>query len=219
MKKIKVLIVDDHTLVRDGLIALLKLESDIQIVGGAADGLEALEKIKNMEVDVVLMDIIMKGMDGLEATRLIKEQNDKIEVILLSMEANEEFIAKGIGYGAKAYLPKDISRSKLLEAIRSVSSGEKYFSDKISQLIFESFDNKSKNKATPANKLGQNLSKREKEIMILITNGKTTQDIAEGLFISTKTVDAHCYNILQKLELKNSVELIRYAIKNGMVEV
>ncbi len=219
MKKIRLLIVDDHTLVRDGLIAMLKLESDIQIVGEASSGEEALEKVKSTEVDIVLMDIIMDGLNGLETTKLIKQYNENIEIVLLSMEANEEYISEGIKNGAKSYLPKDISRNKLVEAIRTVAEGEKYFSDKVSTIIFESFYNKSKKKGAPQDKAGEKLSKRELEIMVHIADGKTSQEIGESLSISVKTVDTHRYNILQKLGLKNTVELIRYAIKQGFVQI
>lgn len=219
MKKIKVLIVDDHNLVRDGLVALLKLEDDIEIVGDVASGYEAIEKIKSQDVDVVLMDIIMSGMNGLEATKLIKEFNEKIEIVLLSMEANEEYIAEGIRNGAKSYLPKDISRSKLIEAIRAVYNGEKYFSDKISQIVFDSFYNKSQSKTSSIGKSGERVSKRELQIVVGLAEGKSSQEIADSLGISIKTVDTHRYNILQKLGLKNTVELIRYAIKQGLVEI
>ena len=219
MKKIKILIADDHTLVRDGLIAMLKMEPDIQIVGEASDGTEVLEKIRTMELDIILMDIMMEEMNGLDTTREIKKISDDIEIILLSMEVNEEFISEGIKNGAKAYLPKDVSRSKLLEAIRKVSSGEIYFSEKVSQIIFENFYNKSVKKKAPSDKAGTKLSKRELEILKLFAEGKTSQEISDELHISIKTADTHRYNIMQKLQLKNTAELVKYAIKNGYIEI
>lgn len=218
MKKIRLLIVDDHTLVRDGLISMLRVENDINIVGEASNGKDALQIIKNAEVDVVLTDIVMDELNGLETTKLIKEYNENIEVILLSMEVNEGFISEGIKNGAKSYLPKDVSKRRLLEAIRSVSKGEKYFCEKISKIIFESFYHKSKGEKAKS-QMNKNLSSREKEILILLSEGNSSQEISDELNISVKTVDTHRYNIMQKLKLKNIAELIRYAIKNNLVSI
>ena len=219
MKKIKILIADDHTLVRDGLIAMLKMEADIQIVGEASNGLEVLEKIQTTDVDIILMDIMMDGMNGLDTTKTISEKDDHIEVILLSMEVNEEFISEGIKNGAKAYLPKDISKEKLLDAIRKVHAGDIYFGEKVSQIIFENFYNKSVKKTVSTGPSGEKLSKRETEILQLLAEGKTGQEISDELYISIKTVDTHRYNIMQKLKLKNTAELVKYAIKHGYIEV
>lgn len=218
MKKIRLLIADDHRLVRDGIVALLKNEPNYSIAGEASDGYEVLDKIKNIEVDVILLDINMPNMGGIETCKAVKAFNDTIEIVLLSMEASEELVMEGIAAGAKAYLTKDTPKSKLLQAIKTVYLGEKFFDETISQVIFENFYEKTMRK-TPASRSGANLSKREKEVLILIAEGNTNRQIADKLFISQKTVETHRFNIMQKLGLKNAAQLVRYALKNGYTSV
>lgn len=218
MERIKVLLVDDHTIVRDSIAVMLAQVHDIQVVGSLSSGEELISKMRDLNPDVVVMDIKMKGISGIEATRWVKERNNNVKVILLSMEVKKELVAAGIQSGIDGYLPKDVEKSTLIEAIRVVSKGEKYFNEAITSLVFEDFY-KREVSARQAKQYLQltDLSKREMEVLQLIALGKADKEVAEQLFISTKTVNTHKMNILNKLGLKNTAELVRYAIKNELI--
>ena len=216
--KIKVLLVDDHVLVRDGVAMLLRQVDDIQIVGSLRTGEEAISNVSALLPDVIVMDIHLPGMTGIEATRWIKERNPRTKVILLSMEVKKEFVSSGIQAGIDGYLPKDVEKSMLIEAIRSVFKGGKAFDDAITNLVFEDFYKKEKNVQSVRNVSKMvDLTKREREVLSLVANGKSNTEVANDLFISTKTVDTHKTHILEKLGLKNTAELVKYAIKNNLI--
>ena len=217
MEKIKVLIVDDHALVRDGINALLNNQSDIQVAGEAANGEEAISKADSVKPEIILMDIMMPDMNGIEAARVIREQHPDIKIIFLSMEVTEQFISEAISVGASGYLPKDSKRNILLEAIRKVKEGGKYFSNTISEIVFEKFYQKSVQGGKPEPVINNKISKRELEVIKLIAAGMGNKDIADKLFISVRTVDAHRNHILQKLNIHSTAELVKYAIKNNIV--
>jgi DNA-binding NarL/FixJ family response regulator len=218
MDKIKILVADDHQLVRDGIEAMIAGVQDMQIVGMVSSGEEAINAARTHHPHVVLLDIIMPGMNGIEAARWIKEMDDAIRIILVTMEISEEYVSAGIKSGVDGYLPKDTSKGTLLEAIRSVYTGERYFNDAIKKLIFEDFYSveklKKRRKALP-----NELTKRESEVLALVASGKSNKEIAESLFISVKTVETHKTHILIKLGLNNNAELIRYAIKNNIISL
>jgi DNA-binding NarL/FixJ family response regulator len=217
-ERIKVLLVDDHTLVRDALAIMLKQVDDIQVVGALSSGEDAVSKVNILVPDVILMDIMLKGMTGIEATRWIKERNSKIKIILLSMEVKKEFVTAGIQSGIDGYLPKDVERSILLDAIRMAYQGGKYFNEAITSLVFEDFYKKEKSTLQAEERLKvTDLTKREREVLALVANGKSNKEVADQLFISTKTVDTHKTHILDKLGLKNTAELVKYAIKNKLI--
>jgi len=218
--KIRVLLVDDHVLLRDGVVMLLKQADDIQIVGSLATGEEAINQVTALLPDVILMDIHLNGMTGIEATRWIKERNPRIKIILLSMEVKKEFVSLGIQAGIDGYLPKDVEKSRLIDAIRSVFNGRKAFDYAITNLVFEDFYKKERSGQSIRNfsKMAD-LTKREREVLSLIANGKSNIEVANELFISTKTVDTHKTHILEKLDLKNTAELVKYAIKNKLITV
>jgi DNA-binding NarL/FixJ family response regulator len=214
---IKLFLVDDHTLMRDGIISMLSDCDDIIVVGSTATGEEAISKIAELQPDIVLMDIVLRGMTGIEATRWIKEQDQDVRVILVSMEVKKDFLSAGIQCGIDGYLPKDTDKQTMIEAIRTVFSGERYFTDAITKLVFEDFYVHEKLKS-PANiRLPNDLTKREHEVLGLVAMGKGNKEIAESLFISVKTVETHKGHVLEKLGLRNSAELIKYAIKNNIV--
>ncbi len=217
MNKIRILLVDDHELFRDGVASLLKTQNDIQIVGSLASGEEALDKVDDLAPDVVLMDIMMGGITGIEATANLKQSSPDVKVILLSMEANSKFIESGIKAGAWGYLPKSVNSGVLIKAIHAVHKGEQYFSDEVSAIIFEKFLKKSMGQK-PDNE-NQELSKRELEVLRYIALGNTNKETGEVLFISTKTVDTHRSNILQKLYLKTTADLVRYALKHQIIDI
>ncbi|MEX2233518.1 MAG: response regulator transcription factor [Cyclobacteriaceae bacterium] len=219
MDKIKVLIADDHRLVREGIEAMFERVKDMEVVGMVSTGEEAINLIRTNRPDVVLMDIIMPGgMNGIEATRWIKEIDETIRIIIVTMEISKEYVSAGIKSGVDGYLPKDIGKKTLLEAIRAVYAGERYFNDAIKKLIFDDFYSVEKLK-NPKKALPNQLTKREGEVLALVASGKSNRDIAEVLFISVKTVETHKTHILIKLGLNNNAELIRYAIKNNIISI
>jgi len=215
MNRIKILLVDDHELFRDGLSSLLRTHNDFQIVGSLSSGEEAISQVSNLLPDVILMDIMMEGLNGIETTDKLKRTNPEAKVILISMEANSKFIEEGIKAGAMGYLPKSVNARTLTEAIQSVYKGEQFFSDEVSEIIFKKFLQKSMGQKNE-NKV---LSKREIEVLREIALGHTNKEVGEKLFISTKTVDTHRSNILQKLDLKTTADLVRYAIKNQIADL
>jgi DNA-binding NarL/FixJ family response regulator len=218
--KIKIMLVDDHTLVRDALATMLHQVDDIQVVGSVASGEELLGKMKSINPDVVLMDIMLKGMTGIEASRWIKERASNVKVILVSSEVKKEFVSAGIQSGIDGYLPKDVEKATLIDAIHSVMKGEKYFNEAVTTLIFEDFYKKERNTVDGQRQLRiTDLTKRELEVLTLIANGKSNREVADELFISTKTVDSHKMHILDKLGLKNTAELVKYAIKNNLISI
>ena len=218
--KTRVLIVDDHRLLRDGLAALLQAADDIEIVGSVPSGEEAISIFPSLKPDVILMDIMMGGMTGIEATRWIKEQDNSVKVVLISSEIRKELLTAGIQCGIDGYLPKDVDLDVLREAIRTVKDGGRYFNEAITNLVFEDFYQKKKLTNTNGKiTLPNDLTKREQEVLALVASGKSNQEVADDLFISIKTVDTHKNHILDKLGLKNTAELVKYAIKNKLISL
>jgi DNA-binding NarL/FixJ family response regulator len=219
-KEIKVLVVDDHTILREALTSMLNQIEGIKVAGGLSSGEEAVNLYKSFEPDIILMDIVMgTGMTGLEATRWIKEQDSDMKIIIISSEIKKEFVSIGIKVGIDGYLPKDTDKATLIEAIRTVSSGGKYFNKAITSLIFEDFYKQEKTGPKRGRKVMLDLTKREGEVLELVATGKSNQEVADQLFISIKTVETHKTNILEKLGLKNTAELVRYAIKNNIISL
>lgn len=217
-KKIKVLITDDHKLIRDGIEAMLSNHADIEVAGSVSSGEDAINACRELSSHVVLMDIIMQGMTGIEATRWIKSFDPGIKVIIVTMEISKEYVSAGIKSGVDGYLPKDVDKSTLMAAIRSVNKGERYFNEAIMKLVFEDFYSNEKSKS-PTTRLPNELTKREYEVLALVATGKTNREVAEALFISVKTVETHKTHILEKLGLKNTPELVKYAIKNKIISI
>ncbi|MBL7845320.1 MAG: response regulator transcription factor [Cyclobacteriaceae bacterium] len=214
----KVLLVDDHALIRQGVQSMLEQFDDLEVIASVASGEDAINSVNEQKPDVILMDIMMSGMTGIEATRWIKENYPDIKVVMLSAEISKTYVSASIQSGVDGYLPKDVDSGTLIEAIRVTSAGGRYFNDAIMKLVFEDFFQKEKVKA-PAKSLPNNLTAREYEVLQLIALGKSNKELAEELFISIKTVETHKTNILQKLGLKNTAEVVRYAIKNKIIDV
>lgn len=211
MDKIKVLVVDDHAMMRDGIRALLGLYEDIEIVGEASDGKEAIDRAYELEPDVILMDIAMPGMDGLEATRRLKKKNPKIKVIGLTQHDNKEYILSTVKAGAVGYVPKRALGSDLVSAIRAVYRGDSFlYPSAATALIQDYLDQATKE---PYDRL----TAREREILKLIAEGHTSRGIADMLVISLKTVLGHRTKIMEKLDLHNRTELIKYAMRKGLI--
>jgi DNA-binding NarL/FixJ family response regulator len=218
-KKIRTLIVDDHTLVREGIAAMLKNAEGIEIIGTANSGEEAINIARTENPDVILMDIMMGGMTGIEATRWIKEQDDKVKIIIVSMEVQKDLISAGIKSGIDGYLPKDSEKETLVDAIRTVYKGGRYFNEAITSLIFEDFYRKEIKTPVKERASNSDLTKRELEVLELVAEGRTNKEVAESLFISVKTVETHKSHILEKLGLKNTAELVIYAIKHKLINL
>lgn len=216
---IRILITDDHRLMREGIAALLKDQKDIEIIGEASTGEEAINAARNLGPDVVLMDIVMGEMSGIEATRWIKEQNPDVKVIIVSKEAKKELLAASIKSGIDGYLLKDTDGDTLVKAIRTVFDGQRYFTEAITKLIFEDFYFQESLKKKSAAKLPLDLTPREYEVLGHVATGKTNNEVADTLFISAKTVETHKTNILQKLGLRNTAELVKYAIKHNIISL
>ncbi len=217
-EKIKVLLVDDHKLIREGLSSMLLKLPDITIAGSVSSGEDAINESRKNRPDVILMDILMGGMNGIEATRWIKEFDPTIKVLLVTKEVSKEYVSAGIKSGVDGYLPKDVTSETLIEAIRSVYSGNKYFNDAIMKLVFEDFYTQEKAKPN-VKKLPNELTNREYEVLCWAATGKTNKEVAEGLFISVKTVETHKTKILEKLGLRNTSELVKYAISNNIISL
>ena len=217
MNKIKVIIAEDHTIVRQGLCALLRSEPDIEVVGEASDGLEAIELAKRLIPDVVLMDIAMRNLNGIEATRQIKKLFSQMKVLVLTMYENEECIFQILKAGASGYLIKDSAMTDLVSAIRSIHQGDSYLSPSISKKVIEEYIQRAE--SGEKRSLGDLLSSREREILQLISEGHSVPQIASLLCISKKTVEAHKTHIMEKLNIHDKVGLIKYAIRMGLTEL
>jgi DNA-binding NarL/FixJ family response regulator len=218
-EKIRVAIADDHGLMRQGLISMLEDEPTLEIVGNVDSGEAAVNMANEISPDVLLMDIVMRGMTGIEATRWIKEANPKIKIILISSEVSKDFISAGIKSGIDGYLPKDTDKETLVNAIRSVVKGQQYFSPEITALVFKDFYLKETDTKRPQVKKTTDLTKREEEVLALIANGRSLKEVADDLFISIKTVESHKMHIQDKLGLTNTAQLVKYAIEHGLIEL
>ena len=215
MQKIKVLIVDDHTLVRDGIRALLAMVADTNVVGEAANGKEALEKVKRLAPDVVLMDLAMPIMSGLEATRRIRKRFPETKVLALTQYEDKEYIIPTIEAGARGFISKTSAFSELASAIQAVYHGGSFLSPMAAAAVVEECQQKV---AIEGEKDSyQNLTDREREMLKLVAEGYTAKEIADMLVISLRTVETHKTNLMKKLDIHNKADLIRFAIRKGII--
>ena len=215
MDNVRVLLVEDHTIVRQGLRRLLE-EKGVEVVGEAEDGRKGLEAARNLEPDVVVMDISMPRLGGIEATRRIRKELSETKVIILTIHLDENYIFKALDAGANAYLVKETASEDLYEAIEAVMRGETYFSPKIPPKVIKSY----KKMVRSGKKVDEfsRLTNREREILQLIAEGFTSKQIGEMLYISDKTVENHRANIMSKLDIHDTACLVRYAVRIGLVD-
>ena len=218
MDNIKVVLVDDHQLIRMGITALLKSENYIDVIGEVNTAKETLEYIKNKKPDVVLMDISLDDGDGIVLTKEIIKKHKDVKVIMLSMHVKEDFIQRSIMAGASGYLLKDSPKDEIIKAIKEVVRGGKYFTSEISQLMVSSYVDKAGNFTNNRRQIS-GLTTREIEIIRLLSDGLNNQNIASQLGISHRTVDTHRTNIMQKVKVKNVAELVKYAIINKVIDI
>jgi DNA-binding NarL/FixJ family response regulator len=206
----RILIADDHTLVRAGLTSLIARLPEMEVVAEAADGRQALRLVRDLQPDLVLMDIAMPGLNGLEAAERIHNIHPQTKIIILSMHASEEYVAQALKAGASGYLLKDAATAELEMALKSVSMGQFYLSPAISRQVVDNF--------LRGGPTGLDLlTPRQREILQLIAEGKGTRDIADTLHLSVKTVETHRAQLMERLDIHDVVGLVRYAMKKGLI--
>jgi DNA-binding NarL/FixJ family response regulator len=208
--KLRILIADDHTLVRAGLVTLMARMQDMEVVGEAGDGREALKLVRDLQPDIALMDIAMPGLNGLEAAERIHNEAPKTRVIILSMHANEEYVAQALKAGASGCLLKDAATTELDMALKVVAQGQFYLSPSISRQVVDSY--------LHGGPTGLDLlTPRQREILQLIAEGKSTREIAELLHLSVKTVETHRAQLMDRLDIHDVAGLVRYALNKGLI--
>jgi two-component system response regulator NreC len=216
MNKIRVLIADDHSIVRAGIRSLLEGYPDIEVVGEAGSGWEAIELAVRLEPDVVLMDVAMGDLSGLEATQEIKERSPQVNVLALTMHDREEYFFAMLKAGALGYVLKESEPDELLAAIRAVHRGEAFLTPAVTKAVLEDYLTQ---RTDQAQSRYDSLTLREKEVFRLAAEGKTTRQIADMLGLSARTIEKHRASMMRKLELQNLFELIKYAIRQGLIDV
>lgn len=208
---IKVFIADDHQIVIDGIKSIMEEDNEVTVVGGALSGEDTLVQLKDLETDVLLLDINMTGMDGIEVAQRLKEEEHPVKILILTMHNNPQFTKQLIEIGVLGCMMKNAGKQEMLEAIKTVYKGKRYYGDEVTETLFDSID-----KSQKATQKAE-LTKREVEVLKLIAQEFSTKEIADQLFISTHTVETHRKNLLSKLGFKNSAGLARFAAKNGLV--
>ena len=211
-KKVRILLADDHTMFREGLKKVLAASPAFVVAGEAGNAREALEKIRAMDFDVVILDISMPGMDGIEVLKQIKQMKTHLHVLILSMHPEDQYAFRAIKGGASGYLTKDKATDELIEAIRRIASGRKYISPDVAEQLAVDIE---KDFDRP---LHQKLSDREYQVMCLIATGKTVKQIAEELALGVSTISTLRARILKKFDMKTNTEIAHYAVKQGLVE-
>ena len=208
---IRILLADDHTIVRQGLKLILSSQPDVEVIGEAANGREVVELAEKLRPDIVLLDVAMPELNGIEATRRMMEQNGRIRILVLSMHKESVYVREILKAGARGYLLKDVIDTELLNAVRSVARGDGYVSPAVSGALLSDYR---QNVTDPADLL----TNREREVLQLIAEGKTNKEVATKLNLSVYTVDSHRGKIMEKLNLHSTGELVRFAIKHGLAE-
>ena len=215
MTSIHVLLADDHTLIRAGLRMVVTSQPDLAVIGEANDGREALAMADKLKPDVVVMDVGMPSLNGIEACRQIRESLPQIQVVMLSMHSDEGYVLRALKAGAKGYLLKDSAEADLANAIRAVVAGKSFFSPAVGKVLLEDYMRKLKR--TGAEDSFELLSPREREVLQLVAEGQSSKDIANLLGLSVYTVETHRAKVMQKLNLRNIPELILYAVRKGVI--
>jgi DNA-binding NarL/FixJ family response regulator len=215
---IRVVLADDHVFVRDGIKSLLENEANIEVVGEATDGLEALKMVEINKPDLLILDIRMPNLTGIEVVEKLRSQNNAVKIVMLSMHESEEYVLKSIKAGADGYLLKGSSKEEFLKALQTVANGGKYFSGDISSILIGQLNNSTASVETKQT-LDEELliTKREKEILKLLLSGKGNKEIAEALDISKRTAEVHRFNLMKKLKVKNLMELSNKASEYSLL--
>ena len=215
MRKIGILLADDHQLMRSGIRLMLEREPDLTVVGEASDGREAVALAKTLKPDVVVMDIGMPNLNGIEAALQMTQENPDLAVVIVSMHSDESYVLRALKAGARGYLLKDSAEADLIKALHAVGAGKSFFSPVVSKLLLDDYVRKLKRSGTEDSY--DLLTPREREILQLIAEGKSNKDIANLLNLSVYTVESHRSNLMQKLNLRGLPELILYAVRRGLI--
>ncbi len=213
----KILLVDDHTLFREGIRALLSTEADIQVVGEAADGQQAIELAEKLSPDIIVMDLVMPGVNGMQAAQQLHDKHPNIRILILSMYDDDEYICQILKAGASGYVLKRAASDDLLRAIREVSNGGSALHPTVAAKLLKDYVRKAR--STEQRDPGSVLTARESEILKLVAEGRTNQQIADILGLGRKTIDTHRTNIMRKLDLHDVTALVKYALKRGIINL
>ena len=214
MSRTTVVLADDHHIVRQGLRALLEAEGDFSVIGEEADGLKVVELVERLRPNVLLLDVMMPGLNGLEITRQIAKRAMQTRVVILSMHASETYVLEALRHGAAGYVLKDANPTELVQAVREVRAGRRYLSRGLSERAIDAYAEKAQ--AAPAD-VYDTLTTREREVLQLAAESSSTSEIAARLGISPRTVETHRENLMRKLGLQSQTDLIRYALRRGIV--
>ena len=212
--EIKIIIADDHTIIRDGLKLILESKSDLKVIAEAENGFQVVSKAKELQPDVIIMDIAMPNMNGVEATRRIIEENPAIKIIILSMHSTVEDIFRSLQAGAIGYLLKESAGTEIIDAVRAAFSGRRYLSRKVDDILIDSYiyEHQLKEADSPL----ERLSSREREVLQLVAEGKSSSEISELLYLSVKTVETYRSRMMQKLGIKDLPALVKFAIQQRL---
>ena len=208
------MIADDHTMVRESLVSVLQADGDVQVVAQAANGIEALERALQTRPDIVVADLSMPGLNGIEVVRRLRESLPATRVLVLTMHQEDEYVLQAVRAGASGYLVKDSAAAELLAAVRSLHAGRGYFGPQAARALAEQLQHPERVLGDPYGRL----TAREREVLHLIAEGMTTKEIARRLAISVKTAENHRGRVLAKLGMRNTAELVRYALRKGLLE-
>ena len=217
MNKITVIVAEDHTIVRKGICSLIEGESGIQVIGEASDGWEAIQQVEKLLPDIVLMDISMPHLNGLEATRQIKKLFPQVKVLALTMYTNDEYVSQILQAGASGYVVKQAAPAELISAIQAVQRGDSFLSPSVSRTVIEEYLKHTEQTSQPDNL--SNLTDREREVLQLLAEGYSNRNIAEKLQVSIKTVGVHRTNLMDKLGIHNVTDLVKYALRKGIIRL
>ncbi|MBC8319289.1 MAG: response regulator transcription factor [Bacteroidetes bacterium] len=212
---IKVIIADDHTIVRDGLKMILEHKADIKVIAEAEDGIQAVNKARKLQPDVILMDISMPNMNGIEATRRIIEENPSIRIVILSMQSSIEDIFRALQAGATGYLLKESAGIEIVDAVHAAFNKRRYLSKKVDDILIDSYIHERQFAKTDSPL--ERLSAREREVLQLVAEGKTSSEISKLLYLSVKTVDTYRSRLMQKLGINNITGLVKFALQHGLI--
>lgn len=217
--KIKIILVDDHYIVRNGIRALFDDVEEIEVIGEASNGVEAIAKVAELQPDIAILDISMPQMNGLDAAEIIHNQYPETKTLIMSMHDNKEYILRSLEVGADGYLLKDSSKEEIIKAIKTVSDGEKYYSGSVSGILVSGYMNVIANPTgVDFEKKKSIISKQEKSILAHLIHGRNSREIAEELTLSVRTVDNHRARMMKKLGVKNAVELVKLAMEEKLLE-
>ena len=215
MGKINVMLVEDHAIVRTGLRLLLERDEDIEVVGEAADGVEAIEKAGELSPDVILMDITMPRVNGLQAATQIRKKDSRVGILFLTMHKGDEYFFQSLKVGGAGYIPKSADETEMLSAVKAVNAGQAYIHPSVARSLVSDFVARAQE--GKVKEPYETLSDREREVLYFIAAGHTNRDIADALYLSVNTIHNHRTSIMGKLGLHNQVELLKYAIRKGLI--